>query len=323
MNPRLVKIIERISIVLICIIVPSITWFWYVNRPRLREPAPCDGQKTFAEEAGLPLKITNSLGMRMKLIPPGEYWRGSPPDEPGRRVGERQHHMVIPHAFYVGVTPVTQIQYERLTGMNPSYIQDRPHYPADSMTWFEALEFCNRLSRKEGLPKAYERRGNEWILHMDREGYRLLTEAEWEYVCRAGTDTAFYTGPNYPERAGHGNLWRAAWYRDNSGGQPQPVKRREPNPWGLHDTLGNVWEWCWDWFAAYPVTAEATLPGPESGNRGRVIRGGSWYDPLPMCRAAARRSYIPESTWNRLGFRIARTVPLETGAPEDGGDSSL
>ncbi len=322
MNPRIVKIIERISIVLICMIVPAMILIWHVNRPHLQDPGQCARQESFARESGLPLEITNSLGMRMRLIPPGEYRRGSPPDEPGRRVGERQHRVVIPHAFYVSVTPVTQYQYEKLTGTNPSYRQDRPDFPADSMTWYEALEFCNRLSRLEGLPEVYGRADHEWIFHMDRDGYRLTTEAEWEYACRAGTETAFYTGPNDPPRVGHDNLWRAAWYQENSDGQPQPVGRKEPNRWGLHDMLGNVWEWCWDWYAAYPVAGNPDLRGPERGVQGRVIRGGSWYAPMHMCRAASRRFYIPDTGWNRLGFRVVRTVLPGSEMPDTDRDTS-
>ncbi len=282
---------------------------WYAMKPSIQPFVQEPGQAAYADRIGLPIATTNSLGMVMRLIPPGTYTRGSPLDERGRRQDERQHTVHITHTFYMAATETTQRQYEQVMGVNPSSVTDgREKVPVDSMTFGEALTFCNRLSELEGLEPVYEQQGNVWVAYHERDGYRLPLEAEWEYAARATTEEAFYTGPIEPTYQGRRNLWRAAWYTATSRGRPQAVGLREPNGWGLYDMLGNVWEYCWDWYAEYPLTPEFDLRGPSRSNQGRVIRGGCWYDKIERCRVATRRFHFPADPLNVLGFRVARTV---------------
>jgi formylglycine-generating enzyme len=163
------------------------------------------------------------------------------------------------------------------------------------VSWWDAVEFCNALSVHEGVAPAYRIRRNvegvEWDIAVD--GYRLPTEAEWEYACRAGT-----TGPRY------GPLDEIAWYRGNSGGRAHDVGGKRPNPWGVYDMLGNVWEWCWD------------LYDPDVYGTYRVLRGGGWFDEHWSCRASVRRRSHPTLVVDDLGFRLARSsVSGSIGGP--------
>ncbi len=282
---------------------------WWMSRPSIQPFVQEPGQAAYAEQSGLPIEKTNSVGIVMRLIPPGTYRRGSPLAEDGRRANERPHTVHIRHTIYMAATETTQQQYEEIMGANPSSVREgREHTPVDSMTFGEAVTFCNRLSEREGLEPVYEQEGNVWVAYHERNGYRLPLEAEWEYAARATTEDAFYTGPIEPRSQGRRNLWRAAWYSDTSRGRPREVGQREPNGWGLYDILGNVWEWCWDWYADYPLTSDFDLRGPERSNQGRVIRGGGWYDRKERCRVAYRRFHFPAEPLNILGFRVVRTV---------------
>ncbi len=156
--------------------------------------------------------------------------------------------------------------------------------PLTEITWWEALAACNDLSRRAGLQPAYAVDGEDVEWDRTADGFRLPTEAEWEYACRAGT-----TGPRY------GPLADIAWYRANSGERVHEVGTREPNAWGLHDTLGNVWEWCWD------------LYDPEVYGTYRVLRGGGWFDEQWSCRASVRRRSHPTLRLDDVGFRPARS----------------
>jgi formylglycine-generating enzyme required for sulfatase activity len=137
------------------------------------------------------------------------------------------------------------------------------------------------------------------------DGFRLPTEAEWEYLCRAGTTATYYGGDTEDDLA------RTAWYERNCESGPMPVCQREPNSWGLYDTHGNVWEWCWDWFGPYEQSRQADPVGPESG-RSRVLRGGSWRRSMHHCRSATRYESSPENQGKSLGFRVVRTVAAGT-----------
>ena len=197
-------------------------------------------------------------------------------------------------SFKMDRYPVTQSLYKAVTSENPSKFKgdDRP---VERVSWFEAAEFCNRLSEMCGLPKAYEgeEKNIRWL--RDSTGFRLPTEAEWELACRAGT-----SGERY------GELDRIAWYRGNSEGSTHGVGQKEPNACGLYDMLGNVWEWCWDWHASYPNDWESDPIGPERGTA-RVFRGGSWGGPAGDCRSARRGSYEPVRRSYDVGFRLARS----------------
>jgi len=200
--------------------------------------------------------------------------------------------------YRLGAFPVTQALYAQVTGARPSSAEgDR--LPVEGVSWWDAVRFCNALSRQEGLTPAYllhthsegaegldgadTMDGVEWDTAAD--GYRLPTEAEWEHACRAGT-----TGPRY------GPLDDIAWYRGNSDERIHDVGGKQPNPWGLHDMLGNVWDWCWD---VYDAEVYGTY---------RVLRGGGWFDEHWSCRASARRRSHPSYQVDDVGFRVARSA---------------
>jgi len=283
---------------------------WAMTRPQMQPFVQEPGQLEYAIQIGWPLEVTNSMGVVMRLIPPGEYLRGSPVSERNRRVHERQHRVTIPHTIYMAATETTQAQFVELMGVNPSAVKQagREQVPVDSVTFEQALIFCNRLSAREGFDPVYEQTPEGWVAFHERNGYRLPLESEWEYAARATTTTEFYTGSMEARSKARENIWRAAWYYSNSKGRPQNVGRREPNGWGLFDMLGNVWEYCWDWYGDYPLTTEFDLRGPTRSNRGRVLRGGCWYDKMPALRVANRRYHRPDWPLNVLGFRVVRTV---------------
>jgi formylglycine-generating enzyme required for sulfatase activity len=241
-------------------------------------------------------EIVNSIGK--KLIPAGEFQMGSTEAD-----DERPRHLVtISRPFYVGVYPVTQREYMQLIKKNPSHFSGNDSDPVESVSWFDAIEFCNALSRKESLPLFYKIEGQTIeVADWNGTGYRLPTEAEWEYTCRAGTTTRYSFGVS--ENA----LDQYAWYSADSSSKPHPVGQKRPNSWGLHDMHGNVWEWCWDGYDAdYYKQSPAIDPrGPERA-AGRVIRGGSWRDVPQGARSASRNWYSPEVRSRYLGFRVAR-----------------
>lgn len=185
--------------------------------------------------------------------------------------------------YRIGEVAVTQEQYFAVTGLRPSSAEgDR--LPVEGVSWFDAIGFCNALSERSGLASAYRMDGSavEWDVSAD--GFRLPTEAEWEYACRAGT-----SGPRY------GALDEIAWYRENSGGRAHEVGRKSPNAWGLYDMLGNTWDWCWDVYDA------------EVYGEYRVLRGGGWSDQHWSCRASVRRRSHPTFRIDDVGFRVARS----------------
>ncbi|MFJ8049081.1 formylglycine-generating enzyme family protein [Streptomyces luteogriseus] len=190
-------------------------------------------------------------------------------------------------SFRMSAFPVTQEWYARVTGERPSTARGG-RLPVEGVSWWDAIRFCNALSRREGLTPAYEVRpgtGNaDWDTAAD--GYRLPTEAEWEHACRAGS-----TGPRY------GPLDEIAWYRGNADDRLHPVGGLQPNAWGLYDMLGNVWDWCWDLYDA------------EVYGTYRVLRGGGWSDEHWSCRASVRRRSHPTFRIDDVGFRVARSMP--------------
>jgi formylglycine-generating enzyme required for sulfatase activity len=186
--------------------------------------------------------------------------------------------------FRIGALPVTQEQFAQVTGERPSSARgDR--LPVESVSWQDAVRFCNALSRDEGLTPAYDIDGESVGRDASADGYRLPTEAEWEYACRAGT-----SGPRY------GPLDDIAWHRGNSEERPHEAGGKPPNAWGLHDMLGNVWEWCWDLYDA------------EVYGTYRVLRGGGWFDEHWSCRASVRRRSHPTFRVDDVGFRVARST---------------
>jgi len=289
-------------------------------------------------------KLLSRVTARFVRVLPGTFTMGSPLSEAGRLerridVGsdpyatepskinfELQHEVTISRPFLLQTTPVTQAQFEALMGFNPSDFKD-PRFPVESVSWFDAVAFCNRLSEQQGIPEsqwAYELRdikgkpgdyGYEAMVKwngLDRLGFRLPTEAEWEYACRAGTVTATYTGDLDPERVKdeqpNPTLDPIAWFGGNSGNTTQKVATKAPNEWGLSDMLGNVWEWVWDWDDMYPSDPISDPSGSRTGDN-RVIRGGSWSLYARFCRAAYRGRDWPGHRFNDIGFRPCRTLP--------------
>lgn len=291
----------------VMILFIAVTLYYLWTYPRIQPFEQDPAQVDYAESLALPLTLTNSVGASLRLIPAGIYERGSPEDERGRHDDEFAHPVRIPSPFYMAAKPVTQEQFERVMGYNPSFFSGPGDLPVEFVTWEEALQFCNALSRMEALDAVYEKAEGQWVFHTKRNGYRLPTEAEWEFACRAGTRTPFYTGRANPIPLGRDNAWRAAWHRHNARGRTQPVALREPNGWGLYDMLGNVWEWCWDWYAPYPRGVDPRITGPREGDE-RVIRGGGWYSTTRETRSASRKSRDPFAPWNSLGFRVARNA---------------
>jgi formylglycine-generating enzyme required for sulfatase activity len=186
-------------------------------------------------------------------------------------------------------------------GTNPSQVKG-PNLPVEMVTWFDAVEYCNRRSQREGLTPAYAISGTgdsrtvTW--NRSANGYRLPTEAEWEYACRAGTGTPYYSG-NGVDAAG--------WYGANSSSTTHPVGGKQANAWGLYDMHGNVYEWCWDWYGYYTSGAQTDPVGASSGSY-RVIRGGSWGDHAQNLRSAIRGYFTPTNRNSSLGFRLVRSL---------------
>ncbi len=234
--------------------------------------------------------ITNTIGMKLKLIPAGEFMMGSPDDEKDRYEDEGPQHKVrITKPFYMGVTEVTQGQWFAVMKTKPwegkVYVQEGEDYPAVYVSWDDAIEYCQKLRATEG------------------KSYRLPTEAEWEYACRGGKSTSYSFGSDASE------LKDFAWFRENAYDigekYAHTVGGKQPNPFGLYDMHGNVWEWCTDWKGDYSAAAATDPVGPSTG-ADRVKRGGSWYDySAGNCRSASRVGGDPSIRSNDRGFRLA------------------
>lgn len=239
-----------------------------------------------------PKEITNSIGMKLVLIPKGTFQMGSPIAEEGRKDDEEQHQVTISKDCYLGVTEVTQGQYEKVMRTNPSFFQkrvidtsDSSMYPVEQVSWFDAVEFCKKLSE---LP-AEKAAGRV---------YYLPTEAEWEYACRTGSKTAYSFGESSK------SLGDYAWFYGNSNGQTHSVGEKKPNAWGLYDMHGNVWEWCSDWYGEYPKGSVGDPIGPREGYS-RVIRGGCWRNEARYCLTALRSRGDASLRDDYFGFRVA------------------
>ncbi len=246
-------------------------------------PCPLQGQD-------VPKEITNSIGMKLVLIPKGEFTMGSPETEQYREDDELEHQVTLSGEFYLGVTEVTQSQYEKVMGGNPSYFQgsnvtgDSSSNPVEQVSWDDAVEFCKRLSE---IP---EEKSSGRV-------YRLPTEAEWEYSCRAGSKTVFSFGENSK------SFREYAHYRGNSNGQTHPVGKKKPNAWGIYDMYGNVCEWCSDGYDVYPIFPMIDYSGPADSLI-RVSRGGWASDGAADCRSAARGRFISTFRSSCVGFRV-------------------
>ena len=222
--------------------------------------------------------------LRMKLIPAGSFAMGSPPNENGREGYELLHEVKISKPFYMGVFEVTQAQWQAVMGNNPSEFGEKPQNPVDTVSWKDCQVFIEKLSR------------------MRVGTFRLPTEAEWEYACRAGTRTRYSFGDDEAKLREYANYEDTPKWGDKS---TAPVGSFKPNPWGLYDMHGNVWEWCSDWSGYYGPGRQTDPKGAAGGSR-RVERGGSWGSLSERCRSADRYGCSPSRRNYLLGFRLVR-----------------
>jgi formylglycine-generating enzyme required for sulfatase activity len=248
------------------------------------------------------LDLGNNIKIKLLLIPAGKFMMGSPNDEQDRQDDEGPLRQVtITKSFYIGVYPVTQEQYEQVMAISHSRFRESVQNPVETTTWDEAVAFCNKLSQRTG------------------KKVHLPTEAQWEYACRAGTTTRYSFGDKEETLDDYG------WSQSNSKAKTHPVGEKKPNPWGLYDMHGNVWQWCSDWYAdSYKNASNEDPQGPGSG-RGRVLRGGSWYLNRLTCRSAFRAIADPYGRVNGFaGLRVvmdvddctpATSAPAPTSAP--------
>jgi formylglycine-generating enzyme required for sulfatase activity len=264
-------------------------------------PRAPNGFKAPPERNRLGPPVSRSATPAMVRLEPGEFLMGSPPYERGRDSQEDRHQVSLTRPFLIGVTEVTQMQWFEVMGSWPSYFEGA-NRPVEKVDWFEAIRFCNALSRREGFTPAYRIEGDGAVWNRDADGYRLPSEAEWEYACRAGSNTPYTAGED------PGQLQTVGWFGGSAGDGTRDVGRLEPNAWGLYDMHGNVWEWCWNWAGEYPPRFARDPMGPPSG-RSRVIRGGAFDSPAASCRSAKHNAANPGLNAPMIGFRVARNAP--------------
>jgi formylglycine-generating enzyme required for sulfatase activity len=251
--------------------------------------------------------LINSLGMKLVLIPPGKFLMGSPQSEAERDADETQHEVAVTRPFYLGAYEVTQAQYQQVMGKNPSFFHPNntggTEHPVEQVKWGDAGEFCRKLSEMPA-EKAAARM------------YRLPTEAEWEYACRAGTTSAFHFGDALSSTQANcnGNFPYGGAAKGPYLARTAKVGSYPANAFGLHDMHGNVWEWCSDWYDEkyYQRSPKENPPGPSQGvlSTGfhgdfyRVARGGCWLDEPRGCRAAYRFRFMTSDPYRLVGFRV-------------------
>jgi formylglycine-generating enzyme required for sulfatase activity len=286
-------------------LAPTNVWTAFTNvtlsgaPSTVADPAGLAGSARFYRAIELSIQmLTNSVTNGFIWISPGTYVMGSPTNEPGRDTDETQHTVTLTQGFYLGKFLVTQGQYLSVIGFNPSYfngVNGGTNYgvdtnrPVETVSWYAASDYCAELTQTQQLSGQIP---TNWA-------YRLPTESEWEYACRAGTTTEFSYGqdPDYTYLANY------AWYSANSGDMVHDGGLLLPNPWGLFDMEGDVFEWCEDWYGAYPNGSVVDPQGPADGDA-RVFRGGSWAYGPEDCRCAGRYSSDPTTKFNFVGFRV-------------------
>jgi formylglycine-generating enzyme required for sulfatase activity len=255
--------------------------------PPVQKPAPSSKYQSVDERE---FDLVPGCKIRMCWIPPGEFLMGSPEDEPRRCDDETQHRVIIRRGFWMGKYPVTQEQWDAVTGIRADGFGDLAdqHWKRLPVVYVSWSDICYNTNTAKGF------------LRVSPNGLRfeLPTEAEWEYACRAGNSAE-----------NNKQLEEVAWYCANSAGSTQPVGLKEPNAWGLHDMLGNVWEWCADRYGVYPNGPVTDSKGAASGDC-RVLRGGGWSNDALRCRMACRDYNYPRHANDNIGFRLVlRTVP--------------
>jgi formylglycine-generating enzyme required for sulfatase activity len=256
----------------------------------------------------------------MARVSAGTFTMGSPVSEPGRNPNETQHQVTLTRAIFVSKREVTQSEWLAAMGWTTSSFEGADR-PVETLTWYDAVNYCNHRSLAEGLTSAYTIAGPTFsgnhitsatvTWNQTANGYRLLTEAEWERTCRATSTAAFCNGgiTNITDSCSplDPNLGLVGWYCGNALSTTHVVGGKTANAWGLKDMHGNVWEWCWDRYQAY--AGNVTDPtGPASGTD-RVIRGGGWDRTARYCRSAYRNILVPGNRVNNLGVRVCRNAP--------------
>jgi len=250
--------------------------------PKVAPPAPSSPPPPPAKLTPFTENLPNGLTLEMVGLPAGQFLMGSPDSDPDARDSEKPQHQVKVNSFAIGKYPVTQAQYEAVMGTNPSWFKNNPQNPVEKVRWNDAQAFCQKLSQITG------------------KTYRLPTEAEWEYACRGGTTTRYYFGDDVSQ------LGDYAWHGGNSQNTTHPVGQKKPNAWGLHDMIGNVWEWCednlHDNYIGAPTDGSAWI---KNGNDYQILRGGSWGDVPLRCRSAVRVNGLRrDDRDDDLGFRV-------------------
>ncbi len=271
--------------------IDEVAALWHEERKRqpARDPAPAEP-------------------VEMVEIPAGSFIMGSPDSDEMALDREKPVHLVHVSTFRCMTTLVTRAQWAKVVGQGHEPYPEVPDNdrPATNISWFDAVKFCNKLSKQAGLERCYriDREQVEWV---SSAGYRLPTEAEWEYACRAGTTTRWWYGNEESE------LEHYAWYDKNSGNEPQPVGGKPANPWGLYDMHGNVWEWCWDIYASYPSGEQMNPQMPSDTEcilddamnaRKRLLRGGSYGYGAEGLRCASRGWDSPSCRSKFSGMRV-------------------
>jgi formylglycine-generating enzyme required for sulfatase activity len=274
------------------------------------------GKELSAAPAPLPMKA--KAGIEMVSVPAGTFQMGSPEGELGRYANEKPHEVKLSKGFLIGKTEVTQGQWKAVMGEknNPSVFKKcGDDCPVEHVSWFEAAEFCNKLSQQEGLSRCYSgnaKDGYRW--EKGCAGYRLPTEAEWEYAARAGSAGAFSSGGiAKTECEAEPSLTETGWYCGSTGAGKAALgthkaAQLKPNAFGLFDMNGNVSEWVWDWSGEYPKGPVSDPTGPAEGSY-KVFRGGGFYQVAKFARSADRAQYSPAIQDAALGLRVARTAP--------------
>lgn len=241
------------------------------------------------------------------LVSGGTFAMGSPETEAWREKDETAHEVAV-SGFLLAKREVSQEEYEKFTGKNPSEFKGKD-LPVENVTWFDAVRFCNAKSKAEGLQCAYAIDGEKVVWNREADGYRLLTEAEWEYACRAGSSEPFNFGPVPTDKLA--NYYATYPYEDGPSGRYRgktlPTGSFKPNAWGFFNMHGNVAEWCWDIYGEYGAAAQSNPRGAENGQF-RVYRGGGWNDFGKHLRSAFRSAAEPDSAMYNRGLRLARNA---------------
>jgi formylglycine-generating enzyme required for sulfatase activity len=282
----------------------ALGWLGHTATPVFDEPNPVRA----AAKPAKPRPVRDGSLLMMDL-PGGRFLMGSPDSDDLARDDEKPQHEVTVAPFRIAITPVTvELYREVMSESSTTQGEAEARLPATSVTWFDAIKFCNRLSARAGYRPCYSKWFGWWRCDWRADGYRLPTEAEWEYACRAGTTTRYSFGDDPADLDGY------AWYTGNTK-TAQPVASKRANPWGLYDLHGNVLEWCWDWHEVYSPKPARNPRGPDKSPTGRrVVRGGSVEVLLDVAlsnlRSARRFSIHPKYIARFSGFRCVR-VPSQ------------